>query len=655
MAVWNPPITSRSIEYAYETTNVNFTGNTYVDGLLWQGGWTNNGVDSEINASVSDPVNLSYSTLTASGANYVYGYKSVIGEGYDYNYYDWNSAAISQIANVISNAEAVANVSFTYVGDSNIADINFVSFDNPYLPIEGVADVPDNNLYAEYNGVFINYDYDTGVDAAMGSAYYKTIQHELGHAMGLAHPHGEGGGSNKFPGVTGGPFGDLGDYGQNSGTYTTMSYNNGWGGFPSGSKDISAEASFMAFDIAALQSKYGANTNYNTGDNTYYLPTSNTVGSAFYECIWDAGGTDTISNAGSANGCSINLQAATLDYADGAAAGGYLSKYNDIFGGFTIANGVVIENAEGGSGSDFIFGNDAANYLNGGSGDNDIRGYAGNDTMVGGANSDSFTGGAGNDTIDGGAGADNAIYQYTNLSDILISKNKGGGYTTTSMDGTDVLTDIEFLSNTTNEADVVAIDVLYNAQAAPTINYLENGVSTTETMTKYNGVVNWLDFYFYGDNDRQTVSGTDHSEFMNLLGGTDAVDGRGGDDVLDGGTGSNFMTGGTGEDTFFIDGRGAANTWSTITDLTSNDAVTLWGWQNGTSQLIETQENQGASGFKGVTYFYDLDGDGSQETKLTFTGLTDSDLNDPSINTGAAVPHLSFSLATSSGLQLTLI
>ena len=105
------------------------------------------------------------------------------------------------------------------------------------------------------------------------------------------------------------------------------------------------------------------------------------------------------------------------------------------------------------------------------------------------------------------------------------------------------------------------------------------------------------------------------------------------------------MTGGTGEDTFFIDGRAADQTWSTITDLTSNDAVTLWGWQNGTSQLIETKENDGASGYKGVTYFYDLDGNGLQETKLTFTGLTESELNDPSVNTGAAVPHLSFSLA----------
>ena len=167
---------------AYETTNVNLTGNTYVDGLLWRGGWTNNGVNSEINASVSDPVNISYSTLTASGANYVYGYKSVLGGGYNYNYYDWSNAGTSQIANVISNAEAVANVSFTNVGDSNIADINFVLYDNPYSSMSGFADIPDNNLYSvpsDNIGVYINLAYSTGVDAAMGSANYKTIQHEF--------------------------------------------------------------------------------------------------------------------------------------------------------------------------------------------------------------------------------------------------------------------------------------------------------------------------------------------------------------------------------------------------------------------------------------------------------------------------------------------
>ena len=49
--------------------------------------------------------------------------------------------------------------------------------------------------------------------------------------------------------------------------------------------------------------------------------------------------------------------------------------------------------------------------------------------------------------------------------------------------------------------------------------------------------------------------------------------------------GSNFLTGGEGQDTFYVDGRGGANTWSTITDLISADTVRLWGWQDGISQL----------------------------------------------------------------------
>ena len=292
-----------------------------------------------------------------------------------------------------------------------------------------------------------------------------------------------------------------------------------------------------------------------------------------------------------------------------------------------------------------------------------LKGGAGNDTIDGGAGDDwiyqSLTDAGlngtnrsnGNDTIDGGAGSD--VLQYdpellSDFSDLSISKNKDGSLRImldeteyTDAGKTDVITNIE---NIRSWYDTRSVSDLYDNQTAPTFSYLENGVSTSATEVKYDGPVSWLDFYFYGNNDRQTVTGKDYSEFINLFGGTDAVNGRGGDDVLDGGLGSNFMTGGSGEDTFFIDGRAGQNTWSTVTDLTSDDAVTLWGWQDGVSRLIKTQENQGASGYKGITYFYDLDGNGLQETKLTFTGLAESQINEPSINTSAAVPHVSFSI-----------
>ena len=45
-----------------------------------------------------------------------------------------------------------------------------------------------------------------------------------------------------------------------------------------------------------------------------------------------------------------------------AAAAGCPMRYG-IYGGFTIANGVTIENARSGSGNDTLIGNEAANRL----------------------------------------------------------------------------------------------------------------------------------------------------------------------------------------------------------------------------------------------------------------------------------------------------
>ncbi|MGB5975243.1 MAG: M10 family metallopeptidase C-terminal domain-containing protein, partial [Nodosilinea sp.] len=135
----------------------------------------------------------------------------------------------------------------------------------------------------------------------------------------------------------------------------------------------------MALDIAAIQSLYGANMSYNTGDDVYVLPDSNIAGT-FYSAIWDAGGIDAISALTATDDVIINLNDAPLV---GKNAGGYVSAVEDVYGGFTIANGVDIEVAVGGSGDDTLVGNEVDNLLYGLGGSDSLYGGSGDDLLNG--------------------------------------------------------------------------------------------------------------------------------------------------------------------------------------------------------------------------------------------------------------------------------
>ena len=176
----------------------------------------------------------------------------------------------------------------------------------------------------------------------------------------------------------------------NQGVFTTMSYNDGWETNPDGpppSYDYGYQGTPMAIDIAVLQEKYGVDETYHRGANTYRLPDANQSGT-FYACIWDAGGRDAIVSDSQA-AATIDLRAATLRPEPGG--GGYISHVDGIFGGFTIAHNVTIEDAEGGAGDDVIVGNGARNRLDGGPGDDLIYGRGAGDRLVGGPDSTAST------------------------------------------------------------------------------------------------------------------------------------------------------------------------------------------------------------------------------------------------------------------------
>ncbi len=159
------------------------------------------------------------------------------------------------------------------------------------------------------------------------------------------------------------------------------------------------------------------------------------------------------------------------------------------------------------------------------------------------------------------------------------------------------------------------------APARPSVPFsrIVDGVQTTVAAHAYEGPVATLQWSFLGTTEDEVVGASDGNDFLNLMGGDDAASGGAGDDVLDGGTGSNFLIGGPGRDTFFVDGRGGKITWSTIVDLERGEWATLWGFVPGQSRLT-WEEMGGAEGYKGATVRCDIDGNGTTDASVTFTG-----------------------------------
>ncbi|MEJ6486588.1 M10 family metallopeptidase [Nostoc punctiforme UO1] len=400
------------------------TNNVYIDAILWGGKY--------YSSSGSSVTKIDYSFWNSTTASFDDAYDT--DDITSTNPNDWSSGERNSLIKALDAWAAVANIQFVDAGDNKqsatlgIYNLNKTQFSDGntlgafFSPGESASGIGYFNRQAPGWKV-------SGMTP--GDYGFITLIHELGHGLGLAHPHDNGGGSPIYPGVTR-PFGSLGNFDLNQGIYTTMSYNDGFYKkddlFNKNILDYGYQSTPMAFDIAAIQYLYGKNNSYKTGNDTYYLPTVNQSGTS-YSCIWDAGGIDTINGISAQSDVTIDLNDASLNTAqDGAGAGGYVSSAKGIFGGFTIANSVVIENAIGSNfndrvignefnnnlvgndGNDAVFGNVGDDTIDGGNGDDSLNGGAGNDRLIGGAGNDVFVGNAGNDVLVGGLGADRFLY-----------------------------------------------------------------------------------------------------------------------------------------------------------------------------------------------------------------------------------------------------
>ncbi len=314
------------------------------------------------------------------------------------------------------------NITFIRVGEGALGDEAFsnqaaILFGNYSAGVEGAAAFamyPGSTLPSSGAGdVWVNISRPSNQNLAQGTSGVATLIHEIGHAIGLGHP-------GNYDVITGNSFTYQvnAEYYEDSRQYTVMSY------FSETNTGASYGGRYPAApqldDIRAIQMEYGTNMTTRTGDTVYGFGSNAerpwfqiTAGSdRVIFAVWDAGGNDTFDFSGYGQDQFIQLR------------GGYFSNVGGLSGNVAIADGAVIENAIGGSGSDGITGNSAANRLegrggndrlfgregddslDGGSGTNYLRGDEGNDQLTGGAEFDDLNGNAGNDTVSGGAGDD---------------------------------------------------------------------------------------------------------------------------------------------------------------------------------------------------------------------------------------------------------
>lgn len=355
------------------------------------------------------------------------GGKVDITYNFSNKYDDWTPREKGIFRAALDSYAQVLNITFKEV--SSVARANWIEYsvDDNFPGSNGVLGAHGlpidaaglrNPAFGSNNQAFgyFNWEHYTptsnGFDSkglVKGGYAYNTFVHEIGHALGLAHPFGPNFGYGSFPDVD-----DANDYGYrnfNQGIFTAMSYNYGW------EKEFDPEGNGignrgyvggpMAFDIHALLNLYAPNQASN-GNNTYKL--TDTL--AYWKTIYDVGGIDTLVYTGT-RATTISLNEISPHLSENAM----MTRLSGKNAGFLIAFDVSIERAVGGAGNDLILGNAADNFLSGRGGNDTLEGGdGGNDRLLGGDGNDSLTGLEGRDFLQGGNGDDALAGEHGTVS-----------------------------------------------------------------------------------------------------------------------------------------------------------------------------------------------------------------------------------------------
>jgi Ca2+-binding RTX toxin-like protein len=513
------------------------TGDKAVDSLISGTYWLGS------NWSVFGPTNLSYSFITETTSYFATNYSP---DNEYTNAYALTSAQQNAVISALSTWSAVANINFTQTSDTltNVGDLRFGGYLSMDSQTAAWAYFPADTPYA--GDVWIG-PATNNANPVKGTYDYLTFVHEIGHALGLKHPF-----SASSTNAT------LLDASLDDVRYTVMSYNDSYSYQPT---------TPMLLDILAIQSLYGANTLWQSGNNTYSWASDQSI----FETIWDAGGNDTIDGSNQLQSVRINLNEGAFSTIGKAFVD--LTTQAAVTDGLAIAFGAKIENAIGSAFDDILIGNALDNALNGGTGADIMQGGNGNDVYyvdnVGDSITELATSSSGKDTVISSM----SYVLGTNLENLTLTG-------ASSLNGTGNALNNSLVGNTGNNIldGGLGADILIGGTGNDTyiVDNTQDVVSESSTQpNEIDNVLASVSFTLSANVENLTLSGTDN---INAIGNAQ-------NNILIGNTGNNALVGGAGLDTLI---GGAGN------DIYSLDQV-------GELALLQEIANEGLDGLN-ITY-----------------------------------------------------
>jgi Ca2+-binding RTX toxin-like protein len=499
----------------------------------------------------------------------------------------WTQEMISGIqAYTLSTYSKFANLTFTSVTDrdtygtnsivspflvgwTDVSDINITFYVPTNSSLMGVSGLRNDSIYGYPGGagdIYINPNhwllkFDGGVSFGEYTKGTQVLMHELGHSLGLSHPH-----SASSPNLVSRDYGNLRflgfdqlgfrtdtDFDMNKEYFSIMSYDD-----ESIVPYLNAYTP-MILDVIALSQAYGE------GQGTHGIGNDMiTAGTIGYRTFFDKGGIDTIDLSMYSDGAYLQM---------GVVITGATHLVGVSMSGYDAAKTIInandpeslrwfygeYENAQGSYNDDLIIGAYYANTINGNTGADYIDAMGGDDSITGGDGDDTLIGGAGNDTFD------------------WDSNGRGGN---------DIL-----YGGTGNDVYVL------NSPLDSVIEYSGEGEDTI-----------WVNISY-------SINNLSNIENLRGVGSVGIIlTGNEADNLISGSTGNDTIYGGTGNDKVFFNG---STTSYSITKTVQGYSVRDTSGINGVDTLINIERLQ----FSDKNIALDVSHDGNAGKALEFIGM----------------------------------